>query len=138
MGSRHYQATTRFTINLDAVLDDAERRDRKAAEHVRETVRQLQGLMTPEAYNEWWESAPENNVEFLAATEKKLSAELVSWEQEERYTEMIAARRAAFVAQIRERKAGPCEFGSLAWLAGMPDDDELGEAPFDTRREMGV
>jgi hypothetical protein len=116
-----YHAQSHMRFNMDAILDLAEYEARQKAARVREVAAQLQKLMTTAAYDAWWNQAPDDG--FLVAAEKKLAEELVAWEQQERYAEMIAKRRVEFVAEIRERNSSPCEFGSAAWFAGVPEEE---------------
>ena len=113
-----------FRFNVDHILDEAEREARQKAARVREVAAQLQALMTAEAYDAWWNNAPDDG--FLAAAEAKLAEELVAWETEERCAEMIAKRRAEFVDAIREYNE----------LAELSDDSDLGESPTDTRSQL--
>jgi CHASE3 domain sensor protein len=94
----------------------------QAPSRIERVCQELRGLMTEEAWKAWLDTTPDDNAGFDAAAEAKLAAELVAWEQEERYADLIAAHRDAFVAQIRERK-NPCGFGSAAWFAGIPEEE---------------
>ena len=118
-GTHHKVAHFRF--NVDHILDEAEREARQRAARVREVARQLQALMTPEAYDEWWNNAPDDG--FLAAAEKKLAQELAAWDAQEYEAELLAKRRAEFVDAIRAINDNPCEFGSAAWFAGVPEEE---------------
>lgn len=73
----------------------------QAVSRIEIVCQQLRNMMTDSGWKAWLDTTPDDNAGFDAAAEKKLAEELVAWEQEERYAEMIAARRVAFVKQIR-------------------------------------
>ena len=100
MGTRAYHGKSRMRFNIDGLLAADERARRAEAAKVREIVEQLKRLMTPDAYDAWWNTAPDNNAEFLAAATAKLAGELAAWDKQERMAEDVAKRRVEFVDHI--------------------------------------
>ena len=91
MGTRAYHGKSRMRFNIDGLLAADERARRAEAAKVREIVEQLKRLMTPDAYDAWWNTAPDNNAEFLAAATAKLADELAGWDEQEKRAEELAA-----------------------------------------------